>query len=207
MSVKQGLLALLAEAPAGAYQLRKEFEARTGGTWPLNIGQVYTTLQRLERDGLVAALPASPDGGEPYELTAEGRASAEHWWLTPVQRGTAERDELVIKLALALASPGVDIAAIVQAQRAESMRALRDLTRLKMQVPEPPSTADHTWSLLLDHRIFATEAEIRWLDHLETAARLAPRPRRGRHADAPAEAPPATSSPHASPTAADRSPR
>lgn len=207
MSVKQGLLALLAEAPAGAYQLRKEFEARTGGTWPLNIGQVYTTLQRLERDGLVAALPPSSDGVEPYELTAAGRASAEHWWITPVQRGTAERDELVIKLALALAAPDVDVAAIVQAQRTESMRVLRDLTRLKMQVPEPPSLADHTWSLLLDHRIFATEAEIRWLDHLESAARLTPRPRGEDHAAAPEEAAPVAGTPGAIPTATDRSPR
>ena len=53
MSIRQGILAMLAAGPRYGYQLRTEFEERTGGTWPLNIGQVYTTLSRLERDGLV----------------------------------------------------------------------------------------------------------------------------------------------------------
>ena len=53
MSVRHALLALLSEGPKYGLQLRQEFEARTGEVWPLNVGQVYTTLQRLERDGLV----------------------------------------------------------------------------------------------------------------------------------------------------------
>ena len=53
MSVRHALLALLSEGPKYGLQLREEFEARTGEVWPLNVGQVYTTLQRLERDGLV----------------------------------------------------------------------------------------------------------------------------------------------------------
>jgi DNA-binding PadR family transcriptional regulator len=53
MSVRHALLALLSEGPKYGLQLREEFEARTGDVWPLNVGQVYTTLQRLERDGLV----------------------------------------------------------------------------------------------------------------------------------------------------------
>ncbi len=54
MSIKYGLLALLRDRPGYGYQLRAEFEEATGSTWPVNIGQVYTTLTRLERDGLVA---------------------------------------------------------------------------------------------------------------------------------------------------------
>src|SRR5579862_6222018 len=53
MSVRHALLALLSEGPKYGLQLREEFEANTGQVWPLNVGQVYTTLQRLERDGLV----------------------------------------------------------------------------------------------------------------------------------------------------------
>ena len=62
MSVRHALLALLSEGPKYGLQLRQEFEARTGEVWPLNVGQVYTTLQRLERDGLVESDDAGDDG-------------------------------------------------------------------------------------------------------------------------------------------------
>jgi DNA-binding PadR family transcriptional regulator len=62
MSVRHAMLALLSEGPKYGMQLRDEFEARTDEVWPLNVGQVYTTLQRLKRDGLIAAAPG--DGGE-----------------------------------------------------------------------------------------------------------------------------------------------
>ena len=105
MSVKQGLLALLAEEPMYGARLRAEFEARTGGTWPLNVGQVYTTLARLERDGLVKAAGAADDEGRiSYRLTEAGRREVAQWWLSPVDRDSAPRDELAIKLALAVTS-------------------------------------------------------------------------------------------------------
>lgn len=188
MSVRLGLLALLEQEPMHGYRLRQEFEARTGGTWPLNIGQVYTTIQRLIRDGLVvsasqgdadtddagaqtpdAVLAASgqPDT-EQFELTDEGRAEIEAWWRTPVKRGTPARDELAIKLALAVTVPGVDVRAVVQCQRTETMRALRDFTRLKSRAEAGIEAKDLAWSLVLDHLIFAGEAEARWLDHVES---------------------------------------
>src|SRR5262249_20325719 len=74
MSIKHGLLALLERGPMYGYQLRTAFVESTGGTWPLNIGQVYTTLSRLERDDLVRALPEEEGGQRPYEITAAGRA-------------------------------------------------------------------------------------------------------------------------------------
>ncbi|SED95458.1 PadR family transcriptional regulator [Ruania alba] len=182
MSVKQGMLALLSVEPMGVARLRKEFEARTGGTWPLNIGQVYTTIQRLERDGLVDRAddhgdPAEDDSGavvERFVLTAAGREAAEGWWLTPVRRGAPERDELVIKVALAVTTPGVQVRDVVQRQRTETMRALRDLTRLKAGV-EGDGTEDLAWSLVLDNHVFAAEAELRWLDHIEARAERASR--------------------------------
>lgn len=168
MSVKQGLLALLAEEPTYGARLRSEFEARTGGTWPLNIGQVYTTLARLERDGLVAPVGGADDEGRiTYRLTERGRAEAEAWWRTPVDRDATPRDELVIKLALAVTSPGVDVAQVVQTQRTATLRHLRDLTRLKASAPADPRGADLAWQLVLENLLFSGEAEVRWLDHVE----------------------------------------
>ena len=182
MSIRNGLLALLSQEPMGVYQLRKEFEARTGRTWPLNIGQVYSTMQRLERDGLVFAAGAVDQEVERFELTVAGAASASSWWTDPVLRGAPERDELVIKLALAVTVPGVDVRAVLQTQRRETMRALRDYTRLKTDDDATRPGGDLAWSLVLEHHIFAAEAEIRWLDHIEASVH------RVRQAD-PAEEP------------------
>lgn len=172
MSVKHGLLALLAEEPMGVYRLRKEFEARTGGSWPVNIGQVYSTMQRLERDGLVVKLDEQGEDVDRYEPTGRGRDEAATWWRTPVSRGDTGRDELVIKLALAVSAAGVDVRDIVQAQRSETMRAMRDFTRLKAQLPGPGeavTSPELAWSLVLDHHTFTAEAEVRWLDHIEAS--------------------------------------
>ena len=165
VSIKHGLLALLASEPRYGARLRTEFELQTGGTWPLNIGQVYTTLARLERDGLVQHLD-EPDeeGRHPYRLTEAGLRAVEAWWRTPVERDSAPRSELAIKLALAVKVPGIDVTAVVQTQRAATLSQLQDLTRLKRQRSDPDELA---WSLVLEHLIFSAEAEIRWLDHIE----------------------------------------
>lgn len=170
MSVRHGLIALLGEQPMHAYQLKLEFERRTGGTWPLNIGQVATTLQRLVRDGLVTEdLSAGEGSPERYVLTDAGRVDLAAWWATPVERGAPAREEVTIKLALAVTTPGVDVTGVVQAQRTETMRALHDYTRLAAH----SAAGDLAWSLVLDSLTFAAEAEIRWLDHVEARVRRA----------------------------------
>src|SRR5690606_17424202 len=177
MSIKHGLLALLKAGPRYGYQLRAAFEASTGATWPLNIGQVYTTLSRLERDGLVRSLPEEDGGQRPYEITDAGRAEVAHWFATPVARSERPRDELAIKLALALTTPGVDVAAVVQTQRTATMRALQEYTRLKARSDE---RSDLSWRLVLDAMIFQAEAEVRWLDHCEASlVRYRPAPASG----------------------------
>jgi DNA-binding PadR family transcriptional regulator len=182
MSVRHALLALLEQGPMYGYQLRTEFEGRTGSTWPLNIGQVYTTLARLERDGMIEADAsaassegddANGDGGKRrYAITTDGRVEVATWFDEPVGRGEPPRDELAIKLAIAVTIPGVDVSGLVQRQRTATMNALHDYTRLKRGV-ETSEPADLAWSLVLDSLIFNAEAEIRWLDHCE--ARLARR--------------------------------
>ncbi|CAN5347971.1 helix-turn-helix transcriptional regulator [soil metagenome] len=166
MSVRQGLLALLSEGPMYGFQLRSEFEKRTGGTWPLNVGQVYTTLSRLQRDGFVSTA-GEPDaeGRIAYELTEAGSAEAEGWWLAPVDAGDESRDELAIKLALAVTIADVDVQGIVQTQRATTIQHLQDLTRLKKQAE---GEGDLAWQLVVDKLVFTAEAETRWLDHVET---------------------------------------
>ena len=169
MSIKHGLMAVLAAGPLYGGRLRTEFERQTGGTWPLNIGQVYTTLARLQRDGLVTESgEPDHDGRRRYELTPTGRAAVGDWWATPVEQDAAPRNELAIKLALAVVVPGVDADAVVQTQRGATVRRMQDLTRLKRR--QDPGV-ELAWTLVLEHLIFTAEAEIRWLDHVESTLR------------------------------------
>jgi DNA-binding PadR family transcriptional regulator len=177
MSIRHGLLALLERGPSHGYSLRAEFDAATGATWPLNVGQVYTTLDRLERDGLVAQEgEPDADGRIAYRITDDGRRELTSWFRSPVSAKSAPRDELSIKLALAVTTPGVDVLGVVQTQRTATMTALQELTRLKAQAPDP--AADLAWSLVLDSLVFRAEAEIRWLDHCEARVARAAAARR-----------------------------
>jgi DNA-binding PadR family transcriptional regulator len=172
MSVRLALLALLEQGPMYGYQLRAEFEERTGATWPLNVGQVYTTLTRLERDGMVAGEGADDEGHVVYRVTEAGRHEVASWFTTPVARTQPPRDELAIKLALAVTVPGVDVGAVIQQQRGATMSALQDYTRLKRRGPDAGDRReDLAWGLVLDSLVFAAEAEIRWLDHCEARLR------------------------------------
>jgi DNA-binding PadR family transcriptional regulator len=163
MSVRQGLLALLDESDMYGYQLRATFEQRTGATWPLNIGQVYTTLNRLERDGLIEVAGSDGEGHQTYRITATGREEVRLWFVTPVSRSAAPRDELAIKLALAVQARDVDVTTIIATQRTETLRTLQDYTRLKAKV-DTGDPAEVAWLLVLDSLVFQAEAEVRWLD-------------------------------------------
>lgn len=163
MSIKHSLLALLGRRDSYGYQLKADFEATTGGVWPLNIGQVYTTLDRLERDALVVRGGEDDQGRVRYRITDLGRAMVAEWFSSPVQHLAPARDELSIKLALATVTPGVDVPALVQVQRRVALLLLQDLRR------SIKATDDLTWQLVLESRLFATEAEVRWLDHVESA--------------------------------------
>jgi DNA-binding PadR family transcriptional regulator len=173
VSVRHGLLALLAEGPSYGYQLRTRLESRTGGTWPLNVGQVYTTLSRLERDGLVAAGQDGEPGQSTYRITDAGRATVTDWFASPVERSAPARNELAIKLALAVGSPTADVRQVVRVQRSATVRAMQELTRLKAGAD---ADADLAGTLVLDALVFQAEAEIRWLDHCEARVAQVRRP-------------------------------
>jgi hypothetical protein len=158
------------------YQLRSEFDAATGATWPLNIGQVYTTLSRLERDGFVEPAGES-EGRVSYRITEQGLREVANWFEQPVAREARPRDELAIKLALALTTPGVDVPRVVQIQRSQTLRSLQEYTRLKSNA-DP--VVDAAWLLVLEAMIFQAEAEVRWLDHCETRVANLPKPQRSK---------------------------
>jgi DNA-binding PadR family transcriptional regulator len=161
MSVRHALLALLSEGPKYGLQLREEFEARTGEVWPLNVGQVYTTLQRLERDGLVESDDAAEDGPQKgFRITAGGEQELASWLRTPPDLSSPPRDELVIKVLVALRLPGVDVHDIVQAHRRYLVELMQQWTRIKQDA------ADHDLGLALavDAELFRLDSVIRWLD-------------------------------------------
>ncbi|HVV36981.1 MAG TPA: helix-turn-helix transcriptional regulator [Acidimicrobiales bacterium] len=165
MSIKHALLALLADQPKYGLQLREEFERKTGELWPLNVGQVYTTLQRLERDGLVASDGAERDSRENvFRLTAAGHAELLDWLSDPDDAAAPPRDELTIKVLIALSVPGVDVHDVVQRHRRHLVEAMQQFTRVK----EHAATDDIALSLVADAELFRLEAKVRWLDAAET---------------------------------------
>ncbi|MGL5406885.1 MAG: PadR family transcriptional regulator [Propionibacteriaceae bacterium] len=166
MSVKHSLLALLTEQSRHGYELKNEFEARTGGSWPLNIGQVYSTLDRAERDGLVTKFDPDQEGRVFYAITDAGRKEAQLWLSSAVEVTQPPRNELAIKVALAMSLVGVDLRQLLQSQRKETLHTLQLWTRAKRDAnPE-----EIPWLLTIELMIFTAEAELRWLDYCESAA-------------------------------------
>ena len=166
MSVRHALLALLSGGPKYGLQLRQEFEAGTGEIWPLNVGQVYTTLQRLERDGLVEsdADGDEADGGpqKAFRITGEGAAELATWLRTPADVSSPPRDELVIKVLVALRLPGVDVREVVQVHRRHLVEVMQQYTRLKHG-----AASDVALALVVDAELFRLDAVVRWLDTVD----------------------------------------
>lgn len=164
MAVKDALLALLTGGPSHGYQLKADFDAVTGAAWPLNVGQVYSTLQRLDRDGLVVA-DGEPDddGRQAYRITAAGREALQAWMDEPVTQPLATRDDVSMKVLVALATAVVPALDVVSGQRLSAMRTLQSLTALKSDAVGEPLA----WRLNLDRMVLLAEAEIRWLDLVE----------------------------------------
>ncbi len=172
MSVRHAMLALLSEGPSYGLQLREEFEARTGDVWPLNVGQVYTTLQRLERDGLVVCEGDSEDprgahdreamtssAQKMFKITPEGLRELDAWLRTPPDLSAPPRDELVMKILIALRVPGAKVSEIIQAHRRYLVELMQQWTRIK----EDADPADLGLGLAVDAELFRLDAVVRWL--------------------------------------------
>jgi DNA-binding PadR family transcriptional regulator len=161
MSIRHALLALLSEGPKYGLQLREEFEARTGEVWPLNVGQVYTTLQRLERDGFVESDDdADPGPQKGFRITTDGAEELAGWLRTPPDLASPPRDELVIKILVAVRLPGVDVHEVIQAHRRYLVELMQQWTQLK----DDEGDLDLSLALVVDAEIYRLDSVVRWLD-------------------------------------------
>jgi DNA-binding PadR family transcriptional regulator len=164
VSVRHALLALLSEGPKYGLQLREEFEARTGEVWPLNVGQVYTTLQRLERDGLVESDGDGQDGPQKgFRITAAGAEELTQWLRTPSDMSAPPRDELVMKVLVALRVPGADVRDVIQVHRRYLVELMQQWTRIK-ETDASWGESDMSLGLVVDAELFRLDAVVRWLD-------------------------------------------
>lgn len=173
MSVKHGLLAILDRRSMHGYELRRELADELGPDWALNFGQVYSTLDRLLRDGLVVqsetvASAAAPDR-KLYTVTPSGRAELHRWFLAPLEGVEAGRDELYAKIMLALTGD-LDVEQVTQAQRKGLLRVIATLTAEKERL-DPD--LDLAATLHIDLLIGRTDAFLRWLDTAEARIRRA----------------------------------
>ncbi len=161
MSIPHALLALLSERPKYGLQLQQEFEWRTGEVWPLNVGQVYTTLQRLERDGLVEADDGSNEGRQRgFRITPAGTQELADWLQSAPDTLTPRRDELVIKVLVASSVPSIDIQDLLQAHRRQLVEVMQRYTHLKGELAEN----DLALALVLDAELYRLDGVVRWLD-------------------------------------------
>ena len=172
MSVPHALLALLSEGPKYGLRLQNEFEARTGEVWPLNVGQVYTTLQRLERDGLVETDGDGERSQKRYRITAAGAQELGEWLRTPPELVPPPRDELVIKVLVALQVPGADVQEILQVHRRHVIEVMQRYTRIKADAAQD----DVPLALIADSELFRLESIVRWLDAAEVRLKQLPVP-------------------------------
>lgn len=161
MSVRHALLALLSESPKYGHQLRQEFEERTGDVWPLNVGQVYTTLQRLERDEFVTSEGEHDAGPQrTYAITEAGTSELDRWYETPPDLTSPPRDELVMKVLFAAGRPGVDVEHVLQVHRRYVVELMQQWTRLK----EDEAEFDLALALVVDAELLRLDSVVRWLD-------------------------------------------
>jgi len=167
MAVREGLLALLDEGPRHGYQLKTQFEGATGGVWPLNVGQVYTTLDRLERDGLISTDERA--GQKSYQITASGREELGAWWQAVPVNDPPPRDELMLKVLMAIEHGPRHALDVLTRQRT----ALLSLLQRRRREGRAHSTANAhggdelAQRLVADALVVRAEADLRWLDLCE----------------------------------------
>jgi DNA-binding PadR family transcriptional regulator len=168
MSVKYGILALLNRRSMHGYEMRRELEAELGSQWAVNYGQIYTTLERLVRDGFVVQSETVASADAPdrklHTVTPAGRTELHRWFLSPTENPDAGRDELHAKILLALTGD-IPVNKVIQAERKGQLRRIGQLTEMK-EAADPD--LELATVLLLDMAIMKTEAVIKWLDTAES---------------------------------------
>jgi DNA-binding PadR family transcriptional regulator len=167
VTVKHALLAFLNRDPAYGYQLHGLMEEALGDPWSINIGQIYSTLSRLERDELVKRLPDTEVEAEVrtiYTITGQGKSELVRWFQEPLSRDFRLRDAVYAKLILSHISGSVSPDEVLQTLRRQLLKEMHELTRLRS---EADPTSELSWFLLLESAIMHLEADLRWLDLCE----------------------------------------
>jgi DNA-binding PadR family transcriptional regulator len=168
MSVKYAMLGILAEKDQHGYELKSTFDEKVGEFWSLNYGQIYTTLDRLEKEDLVThdrqVQDRRPDR-KIYSITSKGREELIAWLSTPVSKVRALRDEFFIKLVFMDKSAPASILELIEKQKALYLKQMNRLTQRKVALKKKPENPDRlTTELLMDAGLFHAEADIKWLD-------------------------------------------
>ena len=160
--LRHALLGLLEKEARHGYDLKRAFESLLGGTWPLNIGQIYTTLGRLERDGLVESEVVEqsllPDR-KVYSITGPGRGELARWLSESTPGPIRLKDEFFVKLLVQQLVDSRGSASVVRGQRRVYMQTLAQLTVLLDDPDLDPATA-----LVVEGAILHVEADLEWLD-------------------------------------------
>ncbi len=172
MSVKYAMLGILAEKDLHGYELKTSFDEKVGEFWSLNYGQIYSTLDRLEKEELVTydrqAQDRRPDK-KIYSITRKGKKELEEWLSTPVQRVRALRDEFFIKLVFMDKNNPAPVLDLIEKQKALYLRQMNHLTHQKVALKKKTKDPDAlTTELLMDAGLFHAEADIKWLTLCES---------------------------------------
>lgn len=171
MPVKHAILGILKEAPRHGYELKSIFDERIGNFWNLNYGQIYTTLDRLDKEGLVSGTEeeqnSRPDK-KVYDISPKGVQELERWLQEPATKPRALRDELFIKLVF-MSRENPELAfQLLERQTQIYMEQMRELTETKYRLTKAGINRDNMMTdLLTDAALFHVEADVRWLSHVE----------------------------------------
>ena len=167
MSVKYAMLGILAEKDLHGYELKSNFDEKVGEFWSLNYGQIYTTLDRLEKDELVTHDRQTQDkrpDRKIYSITRKGKRELEEWLATPVSRVRALRDEFFVKLVFMNKNDPGPVLDLIEKQKALYLKQMNRLTQQKVSLKKKPGSSDaFTTELLMDAGLFHAEADIKWL--------------------------------------------
>ena len=166
MSTSEVVLAVLRRGPAHGYDVKRDHDTWFPDARPLAYGQVYATLSRLLKNGLVTVEGTEPGEGpdrKRYAITDAGVTDLQSWLSTPERPQDYLQNTLYTKVVLALLSHR-SADEILDAQRVEHLAAMREFTRRKQ-------SGDLADQLICDHALFHLEADMRWLEI--TASRLA----------------------------------
>lgn len=177
MSIKYAILGILAKRDLHGYELKAGFDATIGEFWSLNFGQIYSTLDRLEKDGLVThdrqAQDKRPDR-KIFSITQQGRLELSQWLAMPVAKVRALRDEFFIKLVFMDKENPAAVLELIEKQKMLHLKHMNRLTRRKIALKAEAGNPDTlTTDLLLDVGLFHAEADIKWLSHCETKIKAA----------------------------------